>query len=114
MNVKEWYEGQFVPWKNAVNKYLDLKTQNERRFTEHMGQLQTIITLLLDGRTKQAVLAWNSLQLQPALAEIELETARDELTLVLPAGKRVKLKLDDLIDDVQALLDAREVAGAAG
>ena len=86
-------------------KVLDARRQQAARLHQHLGQLQTIVALLLDGKTRQALLAWNTLQLHPALRDIKLGDGGETLTLVDMGGRTSVLRVDDLIADVQAMLD---------
>lgn len=109
MTVKEWHEQQFLPWKQAVAKYLDEKRVQEALLQQNLGQLQTIVALLLEGRTKPALLAWNSLQLNPRLESIKLEQNGEVLVLVQQGGGVMRLQLDDVVEDLQRMLDERGV-----
>lgn len=107
LTLQEWHEKQFLPWKQAVAKYLDEKQQQEARLHENIGQLQTIVALLLDGRTRPALLAWNALQLHPKLSDIRIGSDGLTMSLVQTDGKVTVMKLEDIIDDLQRLLDER-------
>lgn len=107
MTIEQWHEQQFLPWKRAVAKYMDEKQQQMQRLHQNMGQLQVIVALLLEGRTRQALLAWNTLQLHPKLVDIRLGEDGQVLTLVASGGGVTVLRLDDVIEDLQRLLDER-------
>ncbi|NBX86888.1 MAG: hypothetical protein EBQ80_06645 [Proteobacteria bacterium] len=109
MSVKEWHEQQFLPWKRAVAKYLDEKRVQEALLQQNLGQLQTIVALLLEGRTKPALMAWNSLQLNPRLENIKLEQQGEVLVLIQQGGGVLRLQLDDVVEDLQRMLDERGV-----
>lgn len=107
LTLQQWHEQQFLPWKRAVAQYLDEKQQQEARLHENIGQLQTIVALLLDGRTRPALLAWNTLQLHPKLSDIRVGQDGQTLSLVQAGGKVTIMRLDDIIDDLQRMLDER-------
>lgn len=107
LTLQEWHEQQFLPWKQAVAKYIDEKQTLLAKLHQNIGQLQTIVALLLDGKTRPALLAWNALQLHPRLEDIRLGKDGETLTLVSAQGVQV-MRLDDLIEDLQRLLDERD------
>ena len=106
-NIKDWYMQEFTPWREAMGKYREALSQGEATFVKHMNELQTLAALLLDGRTKQALLLWNTLGLPPALASIELDRKRDVLVLVTPGKQEIVLQLDDVLADLQAMLEQK-------
>lgn len=65
--LKAWQEKEYLPWKAAMAKYLDARAQQVAKLKRHVGDLQTIVAMLQDGRSKQAVTAWNALGLHPSL-----------------------------------------------
>ncbi|PZP39008.1 MAG: hypothetical protein DI585_05535 [Pseudomonas fluorescens] len=62
--------------------------------------------MLIEGRTKQAVMAWNTLQLHPKLKDIRVSGDGEALTLVPTDGALTVLKLDEVIVELQAVLRA--------
>lgn len=102
--VEEWQEKEFLPWKDAMAKYMDERGQQMVRFKDNAAALQTIVALLIEGRTKQALLAWNTLQLHPKLKDLRVSGDGESLTLVATDGNLTLLKLDDVIADLQAML----------
>lgn len=102
--VQEWQEKEFLPWKTAMAKYVDERGQQVARFKENAAALQTIVALLIEGRTKQALLAWNTLQLHPKLKDLRVSGDGESLTLVATDGALTLLKLDDVIAELQAML----------
>jgi hypothetical protein len=103
-DVKVWQETEFLPWKQAMAKYMDERSQQMAKFRENIGALQTIVALLIEGRTKQAMLAWNTLQLHPKLKELRVSGDGESLTLVGTDGQLTLLKLDDVIAELQQLV----------
>ena len=79
---------------------------NHSPFDRHVGQLQSIVSLLLDNRPQQALAAWNTLNLQPELVDIRLPGG-DQVVLVAKGGAPATLKLDDIIRELQGMLDGR-------
>jgi hypothetical protein len=113
MTLQEWHEQQFLPWKQAVAQVLEQRQAEQAHFQQHVGQLQSILALLLEGRTRQALLAWNALHLKPALGDIRLAGDGESVTLVPLHGEPVRLTLDEIIADLQRMLDER-AANPAG
>lgn len=115
MDVQAWKRDVFMPWKEAVAKYNDEKLQQANKLRAHAGQLETIVALLMEGKTKNAMLAWNTLELHPKLKDIKLGDDGDTLRLVDNSGEVTVLRLEDLIDDLQRLMEmpAPVVAPAA-
>jgi hypothetical protein len=109
MTVQEWHQKQFLPWKVAVAKVLQQRQAEQQMFQQHVGQLQSILALLLEGRDRQAVLAWNTLHLKPTLRDLRLQADNETVILVPLHGDPVQMKLDDIIDDLQRMLDERSV-----
>lgn len=105
-SVAEWQEKEFLPWKAAMAKYMDQRGQQLALLKSHAGELQTIVALLIEGRTKQALLAWNTLQLHPKLKDIRMSGDGESLTLVAADGNLTLLKLDDVLAELQAVLRA--------
>ena len=102
--VKAWREKEFLPWKDAMAKYLDERGQQLARLKTHASELQTIVALLIEGRTRQALLAWNTLGLHPKLKDLRVNG--ESLTLVGADSNVTVLMMDDMIADLQALLKA--------
>ncbi len=100
--AKAWQENEFLPWKAAMEKYTDERSQHMARLKRSAGELQTIVAMLADGRTKQAMVAWNALDLRPKLKDIRV--GRDNLTLVSTDGQVTQLMFDDMIAELGALL----------
>jgi hypothetical protein len=106
MGIREWHATQFVPWQQAMAKYKNDQAQQLQKLKDNAGSLQTIVAMLLEGKTKAALLAWNTLQLHPKLRDIRLGSDGETLTLVPEGALPVVLKLDDLLDELQQILDA--------
>lgn len=102
--AKAWQEKEFLPWKAAMEKYVDQRAQQLAKLKRSAGELQSIIAMLAGGRTKQALVAWNALGLQPQLKDIRV--GRENLTLVAMDGKLTQLMFDDMIAELDALLKA--------
>lgn len=104
--AKEWQEKEFLPWKAAMAKYRDERGQQMMLLKTHASELQTIVALLIDGRTKQALLAWNTLQLHPKLKDLRVGGDGESVTMVATDGTLSVMKLDDVLMDLQELLQA--------
>jgi hypothetical protein len=105
MNLQQWRDEQFVPWQKAAREYLADRQVQTERLRQHVGALQTIVGLLLEGRTKPAMLAWNTLNLHPQLRDLRVSRDGETLTLVGNDGQSQRLAMTDLLRDVQRLLD---------
>lgn len=105
-SVQEWKDKEFLPWKDAMAKYLDQRGQQMARLKQNAAELQTIVAMLGEGRTKQAMMTWNTLGLQPKLKDLRVGGDGESLSLVATDGKVTVLMLDDLIADLQQLLEA--------
>lgn len=112
-DVQTWHDKEFLPWKTAMAKYMDTRAQQMANMKAHAGELQTIVAMLIDGRTKQALLAWNTLQLQPKLRDIRVSGDGESLTLVTTDGKLNVVKLDDIIAELEGLLKAPAASNTA-
>ena len=106
LSIQQWRDEQFVPWQRAMQGYLADKQAQRERLQQHVGALQTIVGLLLEGRTKPAMLAWNTLNLHPQLRDLRLSRDAETLTLVSSDGQSQRLAMTELLRDVQRLLDA--------
>ena len=105
MGIREWHATQFVPWQQQMAKYREARAQQLAQVKSHAGRLQTIVGMLIEGKTRAALLAWNTLELHPKLKDIRLGSDGETLTLVPEGGVPVVLKLDDLLDRLQQVLD---------
>jgi hypothetical protein len=104
--IEEWKEKEFLPWKLAMQKYMDEKAAQTEKLKSHAGELQSIVALLCEGRTRQALLAWNTLGLHPRLKDLRVSGDGESLSLVGVDGNVTVLRLDDIIADLQALVKA--------
>lgn len=109
MDVRQWQARQEEPFRRAVAAVTENTAGEAVQFHQHVGQLQSIVALLLDNRVRQALLAWNSLHLKPALRDIRLVDGGARAVLVPQDGDPVLLRLDDVIDDLQRMLEQRAV-----
>lgn len=107
MGIREWHETQFVPWQQAMAKYRDARLQQAARLKDNAGRLQAIVGMLIEGRPRAAMLAWNTLQLHPKLKDLRIGADGETLTLVPEGGGPAVLKLDDLLDELQRLAGER-------
>ena len=101
-DAKAWQENEFLPWKAAMQAYTDERAQQMAKFRRSAAELQSIIAMLAEGRTRQALLAWNALDLQPKLKD--LRVGRDNLTLVAMDGQIIQMAFDDMIAELDMLL----------
>jgi hypothetical protein len=106
-NLTQWHQEEFLPWQQAAQRYLQAKEQQRQKFLDSVGGLQTVVALLLSGKTKAAVLAWNNLGLHPQLQEIKLSLDGGVVTLVTMSGEPTVLKVNDMLQELQQLLDSK-------
>lgn len=106
MTAAEWKEQQFIPWKQAVNRYLDEKQRGADSLRRHAPQLKHIIALLLEHRGEEAVQLWNDLELQPYLESVEINRKTGSITLKA-AGQDVQIfQVGDFLRDLQQMLQS--------
>lgn len=106
MGIREWHATQFVPWQQAMAQYKNAQAQQLAKVKTNAGRLQAIVGMLIEGKTKAALLAWNTLELHPKLRDIRIGSDGETLTLVPEGTAPVVVKLDDLLDELQQILDA--------
>jgi len=104
MTVREWQEQEFLPWKRKMENYQAEKAEQVARMRRNATSLQAIVAMLVEGRTKQAVLAWNTLELHPKLKDLRLSPDGETLTLVAMDGTPEVIRLDDMLAELQKLL----------
>lgn len=104
MTAREWQEREFLPWKRKMEAYNAGKADQAARMRGHAASLQAIVAMLVEGRTKQAVLAWNTLELHPKLKDVRVSPDGETLTLVAMDGTPEVVRLDDMLAELQTLL----------
>lgn len=104
MTAKEWQEREFLPWKRKMESYTADKAEQVARMRKHASSLQAMVAMLVEGRTKQAVLAWNTLELHPKLKDVRVSPDGETLTLVATDGTPEVIRLDDLLTELQKVL----------
>ncbi|PIZ31055.1 MAG: hypothetical protein COY40_03025 [Alphaproteobacteria bacterium CG_4_10_14_0_8_um_filter_53_9] len=109
MDITAWYDKQFLPWREAVRTVTLDEEARKVKLQRHIGQLQTIVAMLMDGKAKSALMAWNALQLHPTLTAIALADNGDSLALTEQSGKNLTLRMDDVVAELEGLLREREV-----
>ncbi len=102
--AKEWQEQKFLPWKRKMEAYTAQKEEQVAHMRKHAASFQAMVAMLIEGRTKQAALAWNTLELHPKLKEVRVSADGETLTLVAMDGTPEVLRLDDLLVQVQKLI----------
>ena len=102
--AQHWYETEFLPWKAKANAYSAEKAAQQNLLRQHVPALQTMVGLLMEGQTKRAVMAWNSLGLQPMLTEIVIGKQGDEILLRTRGGKAETMNVDAMIAGLEALV----------
>lgn len=104
MTAREWQEREFLPWKRKMEDYTAQRAEQAARLKRHAASLQVMVAMLVEGRTKQAVLAWNTLELHPKLKDVRVSPDGETLTLVATDGTPNVVKLDDLLAELQKAL----------
>jgi hypothetical protein len=114
-DAKRWQAEQFVPWQQAMAKHMQAREAQRVLLLKHLGALQSMVALLLDGKTKAAMQAWNMLGLSPRLRDLKLAADGESLTLVSgPAATDVQvLALDEVIGDLERLVTGKSETVAA-
>lgn len=102
--AQQWYETEFLPWKAKANAYSAEKAAQQAKLRQHLPALQTMVGLLMEGQTKRAVMAWNSLGLQPMLTEIILGKNGEDVLLRTKGGVAEHMTLDAMIAGLDALV----------
>lgn len=102
--AREWQEQDFLPWKRKMEAYAAEKKRQLERMRTHAGSLQAMVAMLVEGRTKQAVLAWNTLDIHPKLKDVRVSADGETLTLVATDGTPDVIRLDDLLAELQKAL----------
>lgn len=93
-----------MPWKRKMETYGAEKGEQVARMRRHAASLQAIVAMLVEGRTKQAVLAWNTLELHPKLQDVRVSADGETLTLVAMDGTPDVIRLDDMLAELQKML----------
>ena len=104
MTAREWQEREFRPWKEQMEAYQAQKAAQVAKIRAHAASLQAMVAMLLEGRTKQAVLAWNTLELHPKLKDVRLSPDGESITLVATDGTPEVVRWDDLLAELQRML----------
>lgn len=104
-DVQAWKREVFEPWKEKMAAYNQQKAEEMARLREHAGQLEAMVAMLLEGKTKSAMLAWNALGMHPKLRDLRLSDDGETLTLVDEAAQVTVLKLETLMAELQQMLE---------
>jgi len=104
MTVTQWRDEVYLPWKASVADYLKDREANQEKMVRNVETLQTIVGLLLDGKGRQAVAAWNALDLHPKLIELQLSGDGEALTMKASDGRVQVMRVDELIKGLEAML----------
>lgn len=70
-------------------------------------ELLAMAVKLMEGRTRQAMLAWNALELHPKLREMRMSEGGEVLSLVTADGRVEVLKVDEVVAGLAALLTGK-------
>lgn len=108
MDIQAWRQEKFLPWKAEMEKYNAARKTQMEKLHAGLEQLETIVALLLEGRTRQAMLAWNTLELHPKLSDLRLSDDGQTLRLIDTAGAVTLLRLDELILELQRMVDGAD------
>lgn len=103
--MRKWQEEEFLPWKQAAEQYQNEKQRMTDKLRQNAAELKYIISLLLDQREREAVRAWNQLDLEPALQDIRLNLNRGTIEMILFNGERAMLNIDQMLNDLKKVMD---------
>lgn len=103
-NAKQWYEGEFMPWKNAMKAREDEQRKMVENVKRKSAELKYVVSLLLEKRELEAVKVWNDMGMQPQLTAINLDLGADTLHMNTKEGQALELSLDAVLAELQAML----------
>lgn len=102
MTAQEWQEREFRPWKKRMEAFSAQKAGQMERLRQNAASLQAMVAMLMEGRTKQAVLAWNTLELHPKLKDVRVSPDGESITLVATDGTPEVVRMEDLLKALEA------------
>jgi hypothetical protein len=111
--LQEWIEQQFQPWQKAVRQAQEQRAAGEDQFRRNTRELQKIIGMLLDGKVSTAVDLWNRIGLSPQLRDVRVDTDTDVITLIPAEGEELKLSIDQMLEELQAMVSGQELKEGA-
>ena len=103
-SLQNWYEKEFLPWKQKAVEEHKVKAQQVEKILHHASEIKYVVALLLEKRENEAVKQWNNLGLEPALSELTLNIEKNTLTLTPQNGEAMELVLDTVLKELQELI----------
>lgn len=100
--LETWVETQLKPWQQEVAAHMQAKAEALARVKAHGPQLEAMLGLLMEGRTRAALLAWNALGIPPLLEDIRVSDDGARITLVARGGQVTVLDVDALDKELAA------------
>lgn len=104
MEIQQWYDTEFMPWKEQVRDREERKKHAISLVMAHAAELKYIMALLLEKREAEALKIWNNLGLQPPLSGLKMDPLKDLLMMTTVDERTLELPLDALLDDLQKML----------
>ncbi|MFZ2619774.1 MAG: hypothetical protein WAX89_02780 [Alphaproteobacteria bacterium] len=110
-----WLNEQFNPWKAQMDERAQRQQQDKALLQNKAEELRTMIAMALDGDTRGAVKLWNRAGLEPALLDMRLDMAAEEIALLPAKGEKITVLLDDVLKlvsgDAEATTSPAPTAG---
>lgn len=101
--LNDWVQTKLLPWKAQTAAYRKAYEDHMTALKAALPQLETMVGLLLDGKTRAAVLAWNTLGLPPRVQDIRVSADGTTLTLLPAGGSPIVLKTETLLAELEQL-----------
>lgn len=102
-SIRDWYNDDFAPWQRKVADLEAMQGEQRQKLRAHLPELQALVGMLLDGKTKQAVDLWNRLGIHPALRNVEMLGGGDMLKVTEAGGNASDVSVADIVRLVEGL-----------
>lgn len=102
-SIRDWYDQDYAPWQRKVADMAAVQDEQQKKLKAHLPELQALVGMLLDGKTKAAVALWNRLGIHPALRGIEVAKDGQTLTVVEAGGTVSSMAMGDVVTAVEGL-----------
>lgn len=101
--IRDWYNDEFAPWQRKVGELEAMQAEQRKTLGAHLPELQALVGMLLDGKTKQAVDLWNRLGIHPALRGIEVAQGGEMLTVQEAGGSVQQVSMGEVVAVIERL-----------
>lgn len=98
-------KNELEPWKAEVAKLEAQLSKNKANLKQNIPSLQSLVALLLENKTSEAVKIWNNLQLQPVLKSLKVNHKIEHVQFHLANGEMIELTLDVLLEELQTFIE---------